>query len=74
MYHLPPLCRVVLLESHACISMYQLDGDIAILGDLQLIRHPGLKAQVYEVCDKTKLLGVLFEKEPIVTLLVLSAK
>ncbi len=66
MYHLPPLCRVVLLEI--------LDGDIAILGDLQLIRHPGLKAQVYVVCDKTKLLGVLFEKEPNVTLLVLWAK
>ncbi len=50
MYHLPPLCRVVVLEIYACIRMYQLVGDIAIL---QLIRHPGLEAQVYEVCDKT---------------------
>ncbi len=74
MYHLPPLCRVVLLEIHACISMYQVDGDIAILGDRQLIGQPGLKAQVYVVCDKTKLLAVLFEKEPNVTLLVLWAK
>ena len=28
-----------------------------------LIRHPGLKAQVYVVCYKAKLVGVLFEKE-----------
>ena len=54
--------------------MYQVDGDIAILGDRQLIGQPGLKAQVYVVCDKTKLLAVLFEKEPNVTLLVLWAK
>jgi hypothetical protein len=29
-----------------------------------------LKAQVYVVCNKTKLVGVLFEKEPNVPLLV----
>ena len=32
------------------------------------MRHPGLKAQVYVVCDKIKLVGVLFEKEPNVPL------
>jgi len=33
-----------------------------------------LKAQVYVVCDKTKLVGALFEKEPKVPLLVVWAK
>ncbi len=29
---------------------------------LCLISHLGMKAQVYVVCDKTKLVGVLFER------------
>ncbi len=33
-----------------------------------------MKAQVYVVCNKIKLVGVLFEKEPNVLLLVLWAK
>jgi len=37
------------------------------------IRHPGLKAQVYVVCNKTKLVGILLEKEPKVPLLVVWA-
>ncbi len=30
-----------------------------------IIKHPGLKAQVYVVCNKTKLVGVLFEKSQV---------
>ncbi len=45
-----------------------------VWSQLWLIRHPGLKAQVYVVCNKTKLVGVLFEKEPNVPLLVVWAK
>ena len=38
-----------------------------------LIRHPGLKAQVYVVCDKTKLVGVLYLSDVRVTLPVSDA-
>ncbi len=43
-----------------------------VWSQLWLIRHAGLKAQVYVVCDKTNLVGVLFKKEPKVLLLVKS--
>jgi len=33
-----------------------------VWSQLWLIRHPGLKAQVYVVCNKTKLVGILLEK------------
>jgi len=45
-----------------------------VWSQLRLIRHPALKAQVYHigyvVCDKTKLVRVLFQKEPNVPLLM----
>ncbi len=31
-----------------------------VWSQLCLIWHPGLKAQVYVVCDKSKLVGILF--------------
>jgi len=45
-----------------------------VWSQLRLIRHPGLKAQVYVECDKTKLEGVLFKQEPNVPSLVVWAK
>ena len=37
---------------------------------LWLIKHPDLKAQVYVVRNKSKLVGVLFRKEPKVPMLI----
>ena len=35
-----------------------------------VVTHSGLKTQVYVVCDKTKLVRLMFKKEPNVPLLV----
>ena len=39
-----------------------------------VVIYPGLRAQVYVVCNKTKLVGILFKKEPNAPLLVVWAK
>ncbi len=56
---LPQLCICVLPKTSL---FYFLQS--GVWSQLRRIRRPGLTAQVYVVCDKTKLVGVLFETEP----------
>ena len=56
------------LDQSASLVTYDFSFTFYILQSrVWLIRHPGLKV----VCDKTKLVGFLFEKEPDVPLLVI---
>ena len=46
-----------MLLDNRFVSFYDLQS--GVWSQLGLIRRPGLKAQVYVVCEKTKLVGVL---------------
>ncbi len=58
------------LISFHFISFHFIPYSLGCGASCGLITHPGLKAQMYVVCDKSKLVGVLFRKEPQVPLLV----
>jgi len=61
-------------EIHIFVFLHLVPYSIRELSQVWLIRHPGLKAQVYVVGYKTKLVGFLLEKEPSVPLLVVLAE
>ena len=69
-----PFCWIQAGLPSALLFPFIITLQSGVRSQLCLIRHAGLKAQVYVVRDKSKLVGDLFEKEPKVSLFPVWAK